>query len=38
MFVVGHTPGGAPFGCYEDEVEDWPYQAAWLRGPPAVAG
>ena len=22
MFVVGHTPGGAPFGCFEDEVED----------------
>jgi hypothetical protein len=24
MFVVGHTPGGAPFGCYEDAVEDSP--------------
>jgi hypothetical protein len=22
MFVVGHTPGGAPFGCLEDELED----------------
>jgi hypothetical protein len=22
MFVVGHTPGGAPFGCFEDELED----------------
>jgi hypothetical protein len=22
MFVVGHTPGGAPFGCFEDEFED----------------
>jgi hypothetical protein len=20
MFVIGHTPGGAPFGCYEDEL------------------
>jgi hypothetical protein len=24
MFVVGHTAGGAPFGLWEDEVEDWP--------------
>jgi hypothetical protein len=24
MFVVGHTPGGAPFGCYEDEFNDVP--------------
>ncbi|MGH3982551.1 MAG: hypothetical protein ACRDST_07685 [Pseudonocardiaceae bacterium] len=24
MFVVGHTCGGAPFGCYEDELEDLP--------------
>jgi hypothetical protein len=23
MFVVGHTPGGAPFGCFEDEPEDF---------------
>jgi hypothetical protein len=22
MFVVGHTPGGAPFGCFEDELQD----------------
>jgi hypothetical protein len=22
MFVVGYTPGGAPFGCFEDEFED----------------
>ena len=22
MLVVGHTPGGAPFGCFEDELED----------------
>lgn len=22
MFVVGHTAGGAPFGCWEDESED----------------
>jgi hypothetical protein len=22
MFVVGHTPGGAPFGWFEDELED----------------
>ena len=22
MFVVGHTPGGAPFGCFEDELDD----------------
>ena len=22
MFVVGHTPGGVPFGCFEDELED----------------
>ena len=22
MFVVGHTPGGAPFGCLEDELVD----------------
>jgi hypothetical protein len=22
MFVVGHTPGGAPFGCFEDEIGD----------------
>jgi hypothetical protein len=22
MFVVGHTPGGAPFGCFEDELEE----------------
>ena len=24
MFVVGYTTGGAPFGCYADEVQDWP--------------
>lgn len=24
MFVVGYTTGGAPFGCYADEVRDWP--------------
>lgn len=24
MFVVGHTAGGAPFGLWEDEVEDSP--------------
>ena len=24
MFLVGHTAGGAPFGCYEDELEDSP--------------
>ncbi|WP_158846724.1 hypothetical protein [Saccharothrix deserti] len=24
MFVVGHTAGGAPFGCWEDELEDSP--------------
>jgi hypothetical protein len=23
MFVVGYTTGGAPFGCYADEVQDW---------------
>lgn len=22
MFVVGFTPGGAPYGCYEDELEE----------------
>jgi hypothetical protein len=22
MFVVGYTPGGAPFGCFEDEFGD----------------
>jgi hypothetical protein len=22
MFVVGYTPGGAPFGCFEDELDD----------------
>jgi hypothetical protein len=22
MFVVGHTPGGAAFGCFEDELDD----------------
>jgi hypothetical protein len=22
MFVVGYTSGGAPFGCYEDELDD----------------
>jgi len=22
MFVVGHTVGGAPFGCFEDELDD----------------
>jgi hypothetical protein len=22
MFVVGLTPGGAPFGCFEQELED----------------
>jgi len=21
MFVVGYTPGGAPFGSYEDELD-----------------
>lgn len=24
MFVVGYTRGGAPFGCYADELEDLP--------------
>ncbi len=24
MFVVGYTPGGTPFGCYEDEITDFP--------------
>jgi hypothetical protein len=24
MFAVDYTAGGAPFGCYEDEFEDWP--------------
>jgi hypothetical protein len=24
MFVVGYTRGGAPFGCYADELEDSP--------------
>ena len=24
MFVVGYTPSGAPFGCYEDEFTDFP--------------
>jgi hypothetical protein len=24
MFVVGYTPGGAPFGCYEDEFDYLP--------------
>jgi hypothetical protein len=24
MFVVGYTPGGAPYGCYEDEFTDLP--------------
>jgi hypothetical protein len=22
MLVVGYTPGGAPYGCYADEMED----------------
>jgi hypothetical protein len=22
LFVVGHTAGGAPFGCWEDEYEE----------------
>lgn len=22
MFVVGYTPGGAPYGCYEDEFDE----------------
>ena len=22
MFVVGYTSGGAPYGCYLDEMED----------------
>jgi hypothetical protein len=22
MFAVGYTPGGAPYGCYADEMED----------------
>jgi hypothetical protein len=22
MFVVGYTSGGAPYGCYVDEMED----------------
>jgi hypothetical protein len=22
MFVVSYTPGGAPFGCFEDELDD----------------
>jgi hypothetical protein len=22
MFVVGFTPGGAPYGCYEDEFDE----------------
>jgi hypothetical protein len=37
MFVVGFTPGGAPFGCYEDEFTDFPWAAAWLRGPSPFA-
>jgi hypothetical protein len=28
MFVVGHTCGGAPFGCYTDELEDLPLATA----------
>lgn len=24
MFLVGHTPGGVPFGCFEDEFDDLP--------------
>lgn len=24
MFAVDYTAGGAPFGCYKDEFEDWP--------------
>jgi hypothetical protein len=24
MSVVGYTSGGAPFGCYEDELDDQP--------------
>jgi hypothetical protein len=24
MFVVDYTSGGAPIGCYEDELDDWP--------------
>jgi hypothetical protein len=24
MFVVGYTAGGAPFGVWEDELEDAP--------------
>ncbi|MGH4012496.1 MAG: hypothetical protein ACRDSL_00860 [Pseudonocardiaceae bacterium] len=23
MFVVGYTEGGAPYGCYEDEFDDF---------------
>jgi hypothetical protein len=22
MFVVGYTPGGAPYGCYADELDE----------------
>jgi hypothetical protein len=22
MFVVGYTPGGVPFGCFEDELDN----------------
>jgi hypothetical protein len=25
MFVVGYTPGGAPYGCYEDEFSEESY-------------
>ncbi|MCV7145491.1 hypothetical protein [Mycobacterium riyadhense] len=24
MFVVDYTPGGAPFGCYEDDFTEFP--------------
>jgi hypothetical protein len=24
MFVVDYTSGGAPIGCHEDELDDWP--------------
>ena len=40
MFVVGYTPGGAPFGCYEDEFTDLPRRggvAAWSVVPRPIA-
>jgi hypothetical protein len=23
-FVAGYTPGGVPYGCFEDEIDDSP--------------